>query len=188
MEVAKAERPVVFVLTAYQPLVWKVAAPKGAVVRVIACGRHKEVVEGLDGAVPVTLLSEEAGDEDFFYAYDRPDRELDRGFEQTKRELEEILARAKEKNDPKQVESVKRRVEEGVARIDEARRSVPKVRADLIARIGRNLTGLEVKTFQSKDTGGGRSRCADPKGRRSPQIASQTSSTRNHQDEKKGRP
>lgn len=62
-------RPVILVLTSYEPVVWKVEAPMGAVVRVVAAGYHRQTVEGLDGKVPVTLLSHEGGDKDYFYAY-----------------------------------------------------------------------------------------------------------------------
>jgi hypothetical protein len=62
-------RPVVLVLTSYEPVEWKIDAPKGAVARVITSGYYKQQVTGLDKDVPVASSSHEGGDNDYFYAY-----------------------------------------------------------------------------------------------------------------------
>ena len=64
-----ATRPVVLVLTSYEPVQWKIDAPKGAVLRVITSGYHKQQVSGLDKDVPVASSSYDDGDNDYFYAY-----------------------------------------------------------------------------------------------------------------------
>jgi hypothetical protein len=64
-----ATRPVVLVLTSYEPVEWKIDAPKGAVVRVITSGYYKQQVTGLDKDVPVASSSHEGGDKEYFYAY-----------------------------------------------------------------------------------------------------------------------
>ena len=61
--------PLILVLTSYEPVAWKVETPRGAVARVIASGYYTQTVEGLDGKVPVTLISYKAGDRDYFYAF-----------------------------------------------------------------------------------------------------------------------
>lgn len=70
--VPEGKGPIVLVLTAYEPVVWKVEAPKGAVSRVIASGYHEQKVEGLDEKVEVTTLSYKAGNKDYFFAYQQP--------------------------------------------------------------------------------------------------------------------
>lgn len=64
-----ATRPVVLVLTSYEPVEWKIDAPKGAVVRVITSGYYKQQVVGLDKDVPVAASSYDGGDKEYFYAY-----------------------------------------------------------------------------------------------------------------------
>ena len=95
---ADVRRPVVLVLTAYEPVTWNVEAPKGAVVRVIASGYHKQTVEGLDRNVPVTLISHEAGDEDSFFAFRKEagpdDGEHERA--ETKKQYERLVERVRE--------------------------------------------------------------------------------------------
>src|SRR4051812_45065955 len=56
VKVGEVKTPIVLVLTSYEPVVWKVEAPKGAVVRVIASGYHKQTVEGLEEKMPITRL------------------------------------------------------------------------------------------------------------------------------------
>ncbi len=69
VKVGDVKKPIILVLMSYEPVLWYVEAPKGAVVQVIASGYHQQAVAGLDKQVPVTLLSHEAGDKDYFYAY-----------------------------------------------------------------------------------------------------------------------
>lgn len=69
VKVDRGSQPKTLVLTSYEPVVWNVEAPPGVVVRVIASGYYRQTVEGLKG-VPVTQLSHEAGDDDYFYAHE----------------------------------------------------------------------------------------------------------------------
>jgi hypothetical protein len=98
VKVGEVKTPVILVLTSYEPVVWKVAAPKGAVVRVIASGYHKQTVEGLDEKVPVTLLSHEAGDKAYFYARRKEagPNESDHEQAETKRKWDRLVERVKE--------------------------------------------------------------------------------------------
>jgi hypothetical protein len=64
-----ATRPVVLVLTSYEPVEWKIEAPKGAVVRVITSGYYNQQVVGLDKDVPVAASSFVGNDKEYFYAY-----------------------------------------------------------------------------------------------------------------------
>jgi hypothetical protein len=74
-----------------------VEAPRGAVVKVIASGYHKQAVEGLDKKVPITLISSEGKDRDYFYAYrqqaDPKDGDHER--DETKRKYELLVKRVK---------------------------------------------------------------------------------------------
>ena len=98
VKVGDVKKPVILVLTSYEPVAWRVEAPKGAVVKVIASGYHKQEVIGLDKGVPVTLISQEAGDRDYFYAYriaagpTAPDGER----EEAKKSYERLAGRVKE--------------------------------------------------------------------------------------------
>ncbi|AWM36064.1 hypothetical protein C1280_02930 [Gemmata obscuriglobus] len=98
VKVGDVKKPVVLVLTSYEPVVWKVEAPKGAVVRVIASGYHKQTVEGLDEKVPVALLSNEAGDKDYFYARRKEagPNEGDHERAETKRKYDRLVERVRE--------------------------------------------------------------------------------------------
>lgn len=64
-----ATRPVVLVLTSYEPVQWNIDAPQGTVLRVITSGYYKQQVTGLDKDVPVASSSHEGGDNEYFYAY-----------------------------------------------------------------------------------------------------------------------
>lgn len=98
VKVGEVKRPVILVLTSYEPVVWKVEAPKSVVVRVIASGYHKQTVKGLDEKVPVTLLSYEAGDKDYFYARRKEagPNESDHEQAETKRKWNRLGERVKE--------------------------------------------------------------------------------------------
>jgi hypothetical protein len=98
IKVGAVKKPVILVFTSYEPVVWKVEAAKGAVVRVIASGYHKQTVEGLDEKVPVSVLSHEAGDKDYFYAYCReaPPTASDHEREEATRKWDRLVERVKE--------------------------------------------------------------------------------------------
>ena len=98
VKVGGVKKPVVLVLTSYEPVVWKIEAPKEAVVRVIASGYHQQTVEGLDEKVPVTRLSYEGGDKDFFYAYrrDAGPNARDHERQEAKRKYDRLVERVKE--------------------------------------------------------------------------------------------
>ncbi len=95
IKVGEVQKPIILVLTSYEPVVWKVDAPKGAVVRVIASGYHKQTVEGLDEKVPVTLL--DVGDKDYFYAHQSEAglNEGDNEKTETKRKYKRLVERVK---------------------------------------------------------------------------------------------
>ncbi len=71
IKIAQGAKPKTLVLTSYEPVLWKIDAPPGTVVRVIAAGYHKQEVTGLGKATPVTLISHAAGDADYFYAHQK---------------------------------------------------------------------------------------------------------------------
>jgi hypothetical protein len=98
VKVGEVKKPVILVLTSYEPVVWKVEAPKGAVVRVIASGFYKQAVEGLDEKVPVTLISREARDKDYFYVHrqEAGPNATDHERDETKRQYDRLVARVKE--------------------------------------------------------------------------------------------
>lgn len=98
VKVGDVQRPVILVLTSYEPVVWKIVAPKGAVIQVLASGYYQQTIEGMDEKVPVTLLSCVARDANYFFAYrmeaaaNAPDRER----EETKRKWDRLAERVKE--------------------------------------------------------------------------------------------
>jgi hypothetical protein len=98
VKVKEVKKPVILVLTSYEPVVWRVEAPKGAIARVIASGYYKQAVEGLDEKVPVTLISHEASDKDYFYAYRREAEPNASDYEraETKRKYQRLIQQVKE--------------------------------------------------------------------------------------------
>jgi hypothetical protein len=64
------DRPVLLVLTAYDPVVWRVGrTPESKVVGVIASGYHTQLVGGIDKDTPRAISTYESpGKFDFFYA------------------------------------------------------------------------------------------------------------------------
>jgi hypothetical protein len=99
VKIAKRKNPVILVVTACEPVVWTVKAPKDAVVKVIASGYCKQVVKGLDDTVPIKLISQEAGDKDWFFACRRepnPNEKSENEREETKRRYAHLVERVKE--------------------------------------------------------------------------------------------
>lgn len=98
VRVGDVKTPVVLVLTAYERVTWRIDAPPGAVARVIASGYNAQTVEGVSDKVPVTRLSYEGGDKDYFYAWQREAganaEESER--QGTKRQYDKLAARVKE--------------------------------------------------------------------------------------------
>lgn len=91
--VADFDRPIILVLVAYEPVLWKVKAPRGAIARVIASGYHEQEVAGLEDNVPVTRISYVKDKEGYFYAYrkDAADNE-----HATDRSYQHLVQRVKE--------------------------------------------------------------------------------------------
>jgi hypothetical protein len=97
VKVGDVKGPVILVLTSYEPVLWQVEAPRGTVVQVIASGYYKQAVEGLNRSVPVTLISYEGKDREYFYAYRKEARldESDHEREETKRKYDRLVERVK---------------------------------------------------------------------------------------------
>jgi hypothetical protein len=97
VKVPFGRRPAILILTAYEPVIWKIEAPKGALARVIASGYHRQQVEGLTEKVPVTRISYKAKDRDYFYAYRKAAgpkaNQHERG--ETKRKYDRLVERVK---------------------------------------------------------------------------------------------
>lgn len=64
-------KPIILVLTAYEPVLWRIEAPKNVVTKVIASGYHQQSVVGLNGDIPVQQSSYETKDGNYFYAYQK---------------------------------------------------------------------------------------------------------------------
>lgn len=98
LKVGPVKKPVVLVLTAYEPVVWKIDAAKGAVVKVITSGYHRQTVEGVGQQVPVTRLAFKDGDKDYFFAYRkggegpnaRDQAEAERSYDRLVRRVKEL--------------------------------------------------------------------------------------------------
>jgi hypothetical protein len=69
VRVRDRKTPIILVLTACEPVLWKVDAPNGAITKLILSGYYKQQIQGLDAMVPVTKISYEEGGGDFFYAH-----------------------------------------------------------------------------------------------------------------------
>jgi hypothetical protein len=69
---ATAKRPVILVLSAYEPVRWEIEAPPGAVAQVILGGYHKQTVAGLPAKVAVRSFVYEDKSEEFFTAFRDP--------------------------------------------------------------------------------------------------------------------
>jgi hypothetical protein len=69
---ATAKRPVILVLSAYEPVRWEIDAPAGAVAQVIVGGYHKQTVSGLPEKVTVRSFVYEDKSEDYFFAFRDP--------------------------------------------------------------------------------------------------------------------
>lgn len=98
VKVGNLKKPTVLVLMSYEPVIWKVDAPKNAVVKVIASGYHKQAVAGLDEKVPIKLLSYDARDKDYFYAYRQEAGPNEHAWERewTRRAYARVVERVKE--------------------------------------------------------------------------------------------
>lgn len=66
------KRPVILVLSAYEPVRWEINAPSGAVAQVIVSGYHKQTVLGLPKGTPVRSLVYEDKNEEYFIAFRDP--------------------------------------------------------------------------------------------------------------------
>lgn len=101
VKVGEVAKPVILVLTSYEPVVWTVDDPKGAVVRVIASGYYKQAVAGLRNQVPVTFISLEAGDKAWFFAYRKEANPNENASEQTETKMryDRLVERVKELTD-----------------------------------------------------------------------------------------
>lgn len=97
VNVAKRSKPIILVVTSYEPVIWKIEAPKDAIAKVIASGYHAQIVEGVED-VPVTLISWDDGDERFFYAYRQVGEPTENDYEraQIKQRYDQLVERVKE--------------------------------------------------------------------------------------------
>jgi len=67
-----SKRPVILVLSAYEPVRWEINAPSGAVAQVIVSGYHKQTVVGLPQGTRVRSLVYEDKNEEYFIAFRDP--------------------------------------------------------------------------------------------------------------------
>jgi hypothetical protein len=152
--VGEVKKPVILVLTAYEPVIWTVDDPKGLVVKVIASGYHDQTVvvvnkrlefpfplrpvarsrpqafEGLYTKVPVTSSSYESGDQSYFFAYRQTAERDDPNLVFPNPRIQQAFQRGRER----EREETKKAYEHMTARV-------------------KALTGQEVKAFQGQYTG-----------------------------------
>jgi hypothetical protein len=73
--VAAPGRPVILLLTAYEPVLWQVAvAPGSRLTQVIACGYHTPQVQGVPDGVPVSIHSYDTDRRGFYLPGSRSDQ------------------------------------------------------------------------------------------------------------------
>ncbi|BBL73747.1 hypothetical protein [Methylomagnum ishizawai] len=99
VDVSYSERPIILVLTAYNPVVWKVRQGHRVVIEgVILAGYHSQSVEGIDPAIPVRVYTYEPSSCErcwqaggYFYIYQSESGI--QGFESAERRLFEITGK-----------------------------------------------------------------------------------------------
>jgi hypothetical protein len=93
INVPKGKKPVILVLSSYEPVIWRIEAPQDTIAHVIASGYFRQTVEGLDEKVPFTLISHEAGDKNFFYAHRREAEPSENDYErgETQRKYDQLV-------------------------------------------------------------------------------------------------
>jgi C-type mannose receptor len=79
VRIKSSDKPIVAALTAYESTHWKVTLEPGAnVAAVILSGYHSHSAEGLPQGVPLIKMTYEDGSRNYFYGYDKNDRDYDK--------------------------------------------------------------------------------------------------------------